>query len=65
VVVAKGKGWLAEKIMEEAVKACVPIYPNPHLAQVLYKTVEVGQTIPVELYRAVAEVLAWAYRLKR
>jgi flagellar biosynthetic protein FlhB len=65
VVVAKGKGWLAEKIREEAVKACVPIYPNPHLAQVLYKTVEVGQTIPVELYRAVAEVLAWAYRLKR
>ncbi len=65
MVVAKGKGWLAERIKEEAIRACVPLYQHPQLAQVLYKSVEVGQVIPVELYRAVAEVLAWAYRLKR
>lgn len=64
VVVAKGKGWLASKIRQAALEAGIPIVHNPPLAAVLYKSVEVGQQIPVELYRAVAEILAFVYRLK-
>jgi flagellar biosynthetic protein FlhB len=40
----------------------VPIVENPPLAQSLYRTVEVGQAIPVELYAAVAAILAYLYR---
>lgn len=65
MVVAKGKGWLAERIRQAAVEAGVPVVQNKPLAEVLYRSVEVGQLIPVDLYRAVAEVLAWVYRLRR
>jgi len=65
MVVAKGKGWLAERIRQAAVEAGVPVVQNKPLAEVLYRSVEVGQMIPVDLYRAVAEVLAWVYRLRR
>jgi len=41
----------------------VPLVENPLLAQALYKNVAVGQEIPVHLYRAVAEILAYIYRL--
>jgi flagellar biosynthetic protein FlhB len=41
----------------------VPLIENPPLAQALYKSVEVGQHIPPHLYRAVAEILAYIYRL--
>jgi flagellar biosynthetic protein FlhB len=41
----------------------IPIIENPPLAQALYKSVEVGQEIPMHLYRAVAEVLAYVYRV--
>lgn len=64
VVVAKGRGWLARRIRELALQHGVPVIQNRPLAEVLYRTVEVGQMIPVELYRAVAEILAYVYRLR-
>ncbi|MBI4902020.1 MAG: EscU/YscU/HrcU family type III secretion system export apparatus switch protein [Acidobacteria bacterium] len=62
-VVAKGKNWLALRIRELALKNQVPIVENPPLAQALYKSVDVGQEIPPHLYQAVAEVLAYIFRL--
>jgi flagellar biosynthetic protein FlhB len=63
VVVAKGKNWLAQKIRELAVAHQVPVIENPPLARALYESSEVGQEIPSHLYRAVAEILAYIYRL--
>jgi flagellar biosynthesis protein FlhB len=63
VVVAKGRNYLALRIRERARSHGVPIVENPPLAQALYKSVEVGQEIPAHLYRAVAEILAYIYRL--
>jgi len=62
VVLAKGRGPLAEIIKREARWHEVPVVENPPLAQALYRTVEVGGTIPAKLYAAVAEVLAFIYR---
>jgi flagellar biosynthesis protein FlhB len=62
-VVAKGKNFLAARIRQIARENQVPIVENPALAQALYKSVEVGQEIPVNLYRAVAEVLAYIHRV--
>jgi len=64
VVVAKGRGFIAEKIKEIARRHNVPIVENRWLAQMLYKSVEIGEEIPVKFYKAVAEVLAYIYRLK-
>lgn len=61
-VMAKGRNLLAEEIKAEARWAGVPIIENPPLARSLYRSVEVGQTIPVDLYAAVAAILAWLYR---
>jgi flagellar biosynthetic protein FlhB len=61
-VLAKGRNLLAEEIKAEARWAGVPILENPPLARSLYRSVEVGQPIPVELYAAVAAILAWLYR---
>ena len=63
-VVAKGAGLIAEKIKEIGRSHRVPIVENKPLAQVLYKTVELGQTIPSTLYQMVADILAYVYRLK-
>jgi flagellar biosynthetic protein FlhB len=63
MVVAKGKNYLAQRIREIAIEHNVPIVENQPLAQALYKSVEVGQEIPAHLYRAVAEILAYLYRL--
>jgi flagellar biosynthetic protein FlhB len=63
VVVAKGKNYLALRIRQKAAEHMVPIIENPPLAQALYGSVDVGQEIPSHLYRAVAEVLAYVYRL--
>ena len=63
VVVAKGKNYLAARIRLRATENQVPIIENPPLAQALYKTVDVGQEIPAHLYRAVAEILAYIFRL--
>ena len=62
-VVAKGQNYLALRIRQIAVDNNVPIVENQPLAQALYKSADVGQEIPVHLYRAVAEVLAYIYRL--
>ena len=62
-VVAKGKNYLAQRIRKRALEHQVPIVENPPLARALYKSAEVGQEIPANLYRAVAEILAYIYRL--
>jgi flagellar biosynthetic protein FlhB len=62
-VVAKGKNYLALRIRDRATKNQVPIVENPPLARALYKHADVGQEIPGHLYRAVAEVLAYLFRL--
>jgi flagellar biosynthetic protein FlhB len=64
-VIAKGKNWLALRIREIAIKNQVPIVENPPLARALHQSAEVGQEIPQHLYQAVAEVLAYIYRLMR
>lgn len=61
--IAKGKNWLALRIREIAVHHQVPIIENPPLARALYDSLEVGQAIPPEFYKAVAEILAYIYRL--
>lgn len=65
IVVAKGKGWLAQKIREIAQRYGVPIVERPELARELYRWVRIGQAIPIKLYQAVAEVLAYIYKLRR
>jgi flagellar biosynthetic protein FlhB len=62
-VVAKGKNYLALRIKQRAIDNQVPLVENPPLAQALYKSVDVGQEIPAQFYRAVAEILAYIYRL--
>lgn len=64
-VLAKGKNYLALRIKAKAEELQIPIVENPPLAQALYKSTEVGQEIPAHLYRAVAEVLAYIFRLMR
>jgi flagellar biosynthetic protein FlhB len=61
-VLAKGRNLLAEEIKAEARWAGVPVIENPPLARSLYRSVEIGQSIPVDLYAAVASILAWLYR---
>jgi flagellar biosynthetic protein FlhB len=61
-MVAKGRNLLAEEIKAEARWAGVPIIENPPLARSLYKSVEVGQPIPADLYAAVAAILAYLYK---
>jgi len=63
-VTAKGADYVAERIRDLARESHVPIVENKPLAQALYKMADPGDTIPVDLYRAVAEVLAYVYRLK-
>jgi flagellar biosynthetic protein FlhB len=63
-VVAKGAGVIAEKIKELARAHDVPIVEQKPLARLLYKNVEIDQYIPADLYHAVAEILAYVYRLK-
>lgn len=63
-VVAKGADHIAARIRDIAREHGVPLVENKNLAQALYKLAEPGDSIPVDLYRAVAEVLAYVYRLK-
>jgi flagellar biosynthetic protein FlhB len=63
-VVAKGAGFVAERIRELARHHGVAVVENKFVARTLYKLVEIGQTIPGDLYRAVAEILAFVYRAK-
>lgn len=64
VVIAKGQDMIALRIKEEAKKLNIPIVENKPLAQALYRSTEIGDMIPPELYQAVAEVLAYVYSLK-
>lgn len=59
-VIAKGRGTVAEKIIELAKKNNVPIKSDPSLVQILCK-LDIDEQIPIELYRAVAEILAFIY----
>ncbi|MHC4944479.1 MAG: flagellar biosynthesis protein FlhB [Planctomycetota bacterium] len=63
-VVAKGMNMIANRIKALAREHAVPIVENKILAQTLYRTVEVGGEVPPRLYRAVAEILSYVYRLK-
>jgi flagellar biosynthetic protein FlhB len=63
MVLAKGRNYLARRIREIAMDHQIPIVENQPLAQALYKSAEVGQEIPAHLYRAVAEVLAYIFKL--
>ncbi len=62
-VIAKGAELIAQRIKEIARRHHIPIVENPPLARALYK-LEIGEFIPAELYQAVAEVLAYVYKLK-
>jgi flagellar biosynthetic protein FlhB len=63
-VIAKGQDYLALRIREAAAEARVPVLENPPLARALYRLTPVGREIPAELYVAVAEILAFVFRLK-
>lgn len=65
LVIAKGQDFIAERIREIAAQNNIPLVDNKNLARILYKKVEIGGTIPAELFQAVAEVLAYVYRLKK
>ena len=64
-VIAKGAGFIAERIKEIARNNGVPVIENKPVAQVLYKMVAVEQAIPTNLYKAIAEILAYVYSLKQ
>lgn len=64
VVVAKGQDVIAMKIREIATEHDIPLYEDKPLARAMYGEVEVGDEIPVEFYNAVAEVLAFVYRMQ-
>ena len=64
-VIAKGIRLNAQKIREMAVQHQVPIMENKPLARMLFKQAKVGGEVPAQLYAAVAEVLAWVYRINR
>lgn len=59
-VIARGRGAIAEKIIALARKNDIPIKSDPALVQILSK-LEIDEQIPVELYKAVAEILAFVY----
>ena len=62
IVVAKGADLMAKRIREIARQHNVSIVENKPLARALYQAVEIGGTVPAELFRAVAELLAYVYR---
>lgn len=64
IVVAKGIDQTAMKIREIAEEHDIPLVENKPLAQTLYRTIEIGDAIPEDLFQAVAEILAYVYKLK-
>ena len=64
VIVASGKGIIAERIIEEANKSDVPLYEDAKLAKTLAK-LEIGDMIPPELYSVVAEILVFVDRMDK
>jgi flagellar biosynthesis protein len=63
-VVARGKGYVAERIMQLAEEHGVPVYQDRNLVEMLVK-LDLGDTIPYELYQVVAEILSFIYRMER
>ena len=63
-VVAKGVDNIAVRIIEIAEENDVPIVERPEIARSLYRLADIGEEIPEELYKAVAEILAFVFRLK-
>jgi flagellar biosynthetic protein FlhB len=64
-VVAKGQGLMALRIREIAQEHEIPLYEEPWLARQLYRTCDIGDTVPVDLWQAVAKVLAYVRALDR
>lgn len=64
VVLAKGKGFIAERIKEIARESGIPILERKPIARALYASVRIGAEIPAELFRAVAEVYAYLYKIR-
>jgi len=64
MVLAKGADRIAKRIRDLAIENDIPIHENPPLAQALYKQVEIGETIPEEMYQAVAAILARLAKFK-
>ena len=60
---AKGADFMALRIRQLAIGHGIPIVERKELAQAVYRTVEVGQEVPPQYYSAVAEILAYVYRL--
>jgi flagellar biosynthetic protein FlhB len=65
MVIAKGSDRFARRIAEVARQHGIPVLERKPLARLLYRSVKIGQTSPSELYQALAEILAYVYRLKR
>lgn len=65
IMLAKGQDHLALRIREIAKEHNIPIVENKPLARAMFKTMEIGHVIPRELFAAVAEVLAYVFKLKR
>ncbi len=63
-LLAKGKDLVAHKIKDIAKEHDIPVVEDKTLARAIYKTTEIGDIIPPDLYQAVAEILAYVYRLK-
>jgi len=61
-VIAKGSGFIAEKILATAMQNSIPVYQNKTLVSMLM-AIELDREIPAELYQAVAEILAYVYRV--
>ncbi|MCL2048362.1 MAG: flagellar biosynthesis protein FlhB [Defluviitaleaceae bacterium] len=64
VLVGKGVDFMAKRIREAGIENDIPIVENPPLARTLYAEVEIDQEIPEELYVAVAEIMAYVFKLK-
>ena len=64
-IIAKGKRIIASDIRKIAEENFIPIIENPPLARSLYDTAEVGSDVPPQYYKAVAEILAFVYKLKK
>jgi flagellar biosynthetic protein FlhB len=64
LVVAKGKDLIAQRIKEIGREHDIPIVENKALAQTLFKTVELGAEIPMELFKAVSEIILYVFKMK-
>jgi len=65
LVIAKGRNLIAQRIKALGREHDIPTVENVPLARALYRQVDVGQEIPMELYKAVAEVLAYVYKVRK